>query len=66
MDPADGDAESIEVMRARHKKETRDLETKHRFLLKQAKGKAKKAEAEAQVYTLYIYLYCGTLVLLSA
>ena len=45
MDAAEGDREAV---LSRHRKETRELENKSRFMLKQAK-KAKKNEIEAEV-----------------
>jgi hypothetical protein len=40
--------ESADELAARHKRETRELETRIRFMLKQAK-KSKKAEIDAEV-----------------
>jgi hypothetical protein len=49
MDDSDEGKEDRETVLTRHRKEVRDLETKSRFTLKQAKNKTKKAEAEAEV-----------------
>lgn len=45
---ADDAVEDRESMLARHRKELRELESKTRFMMKQAK-KQKKAEVEAEV-----------------
>ena len=48
--------ESIDELAVRHKRETRELETRIRFMLKQAK-KNKKAETETEVIRAFVSEY---------